>query len=111
MLLCRAHVVWLQADVINRGFGGYNTDAAMLSLAEILDSVCKQQILIALVWLGANDAAVPGARECVWQCKHCKLCLVAGPAIVLLDQAGPQLQNSMHSITTSTSRAALPSLL
>jgi lysophospholipase L1-like esterase len=49
----------LQADVINRGFGGYTTSTTLLSLPEILESTSKQQIALATVWLGANDASKP----------------------------------------------------
>eukprot|EP00775_Hariotina_reticulata_P013144 gene13144-13274_t len=78
-----------KADVINRGFGGYNTDAAMFSLAEILDSLCKQQILIALLWLGANDAAVSDARD--------------GAAHVPLDRYAANL----HSLATQLQQAGV----
>lgn len=52
-----------QADVINRGFGGFNTKTALLALPEVLDMLSKQQIALAVVWLGANDAAVPEGSE------------------------------------------------
>jgi hypothetical protein len=49
--------------VYNRGFSGFNTHATLLSLCEITDSVSRQQVLLATVWLGANDAALLGRRE------------------------------------------------
>lgn len=49
--------------MLNRGFSGFNTRAALLSLPEILDSLCKQQVVLATVWLGANDAALADGRE------------------------------------------------
>ena len=52
-----------QADILNRGFGGFNTKTALLALPEILDMLSKQQIALAIVWLGANDAAVPEGSE------------------------------------------------
>jgi hypothetical protein len=52
-----------QADVVNRGFGGFNTKTALLALPEVLDMLSKQQIALAVVWLGANDAAVPEGSE------------------------------------------------
>lgn len=52
-----------QADVINRGFGGFNTKTALLALPEIIDMLSKQQIALAVVWLGANDAASPEGSE------------------------------------------------
>jgi hypothetical protein len=53
----------MQADVYNRGFSGFNTHAALLALCEITDSCSRQQVLLATVWLGANDAALLGRRE------------------------------------------------
>lgn len=55
--------VFLQADVINRGFSGFNTFATLLALCEITDSLSRQPVLLATVWLGANDAALPDRRE------------------------------------------------
>lgn len=52
-----------QADVINRGFGGFNTKTALLALPEIMDMLSKQQIALAVLWLGANDAASPEGSE------------------------------------------------
>lgn len=49
--------------MINRGFGGFNTKTAALALPEILDMLSKQEIALAIVWLGANDAAVPDGSE------------------------------------------------
>jgi hypothetical protein len=53
----------LQADVVNRGFSGFNTYAALLALCEITDSLSRQPVPLATVWLGANDAALLGRRE------------------------------------------------
>jgi lysophospholipase L1-like esterase len=53
------NVIVIQADVINRGFGGYTTATTLLSLPEILESTNSQQIALATVWLGANDASMP----------------------------------------------------
>lgn len=52
-----------KADVINRGFGGFNTKTAALALPEILDMLSKQEIALTIVWLGANDAAVPDGSD------------------------------------------------
>jgi hypothetical protein len=52
-----------QADVVNRGFSGFNTYATLLALCEITDSFSRQPVLLATVWLGANDAALLGRRE------------------------------------------------
>lgn len=63
-LLCVSAInVAAQADVVNRGFGGFNTKTALLALPEVLDMLSKQQITLAVVWLGANDAAVPEGSE------------------------------------------------
>lgn len=59
--MCLQHA--LQVDVINRGFSGYNTAITLLSLPEVLDSLSKQQVVMATVWLGANDAALPEGKE------------------------------------------------
>jgi hypothetical protein len=60
---CCWYTAALQADVYNRGFSGFNTHAALLALCEITDSISRQQLLLATVWLGANDAALLGRRE------------------------------------------------
>jgi hypothetical protein len=52
-----------QADIVNRGFGGFNTKTALLALPEVMDMLSKQQVALAIVWLGANDAAVPEGSE------------------------------------------------
>ncbi|WIA38793.1 hypothetical protein OEZ86_002080 [Tetradesmus obliquus] len=52
-----------KADVINRGFSGFNTFATLLALCEITDSLSRQPVLLAIVWLGANDAALPDRRD------------------------------------------------
>ncbi|KAF6262335.1 SGNH hydrolase-type esterase domain-containing protein [Scenedesmus sp. NREL 46B-D3] len=52
-----------KADVLNRGFSGFNTHAALLALCEITDNLSRQQVLLATVWLGANDAALLGRRD------------------------------------------------
>jgi hypothetical protein len=55
----------LQADTLNRGFSGYNTHVAKLSVPEILDGLSKHQVVLATIWLGANDAALLDGLECV----------------------------------------------
>lgn len=52
-----------KADVTNRGFSGFNTFATLLALCEITDSLSRQPVLLATVWLGANDAALPDRRD------------------------------------------------
>ena len=49
----------LQADVLNRGFGGYNTATTLLALPEVMESVKNQRVILTTVWLGANDASMP----------------------------------------------------
>jgi hypothetical protein len=48
-----------QADVLNRGFGGYNTRWAMHLVDEILMTNNAADIRLLTVLLGANDAAHP----------------------------------------------------
>lgn len=52
-----------KADIVNRGFGGFNTKTALLALPEVMDMLSKQQVALAIVWLGANDAAVPEGSD------------------------------------------------
>lgn len=35
----------------------------LYALPEVLDMLSKQQIALSIVWLGANDAAVPDGPE------------------------------------------------
>jgi hypothetical protein len=61
----------VQADVINRGFGGYTSRMALQALDEMLalgafDSYgpnASPRIKLAVLWFGTNDAAVPERRE------------------------------------------------
>eukprot|EP00879_Flechtneria_rotunda_P019299 GHRR01020268.1.p1 GENE.GHRR01020268.1~~GHRR01020268.1.p1 ORF type:complete len:273 (+),score=88.15 GHRR01020268.1:378-1196(+) len=52
-----------KADVLNRGFGGYNTYSTLLSLCELTDSFHRHQVLLVAVWLGANDAALKDGHD------------------------------------------------
>ncbi|KAI8466391.1 MAG: SGNH hydrolase-type esterase domain-containing protein [Monoraphidium minutum] len=56
-----AHHYARKADVINRGFGGYNSRWALPVLEQVLSQVkgSGQEVLLATLWLGANDAAMP----------------------------------------------------
>ncbi|KDD72970.1 hypothetical protein H632_c2680p1 [Helicosporidium sp. ATCC 50920] len=44
-------------DLINRGFGGYNTRWALELLPWVMEGVVKPQL--ATIFFGANDAALP----------------------------------------------------
>lgn len=46
-----------QADVINRGFGGYNTRWALHMVDELIASHRPQGVKLVTVFFGANDAA------------------------------------------------------
>jgi hypothetical protein len=48
-----------QADVINRGFGGYTTKQAALIQPEMLEGLDMKRTALAVVWWGANDAVNP----------------------------------------------------
>lgn len=57
-----------RADVLNRGFSGYNTRHALDVLPRVIgkdqsSSHVPTDVLFATVWLGANDAALPGEPQ------------------------------------------------
>lgn len=56
-----AHHFARKVDVINRGFGGYNSCWALPLLDQVLAQLAasNQSVLFATLWLGANDAAMP----------------------------------------------------
>lgn len=53
-----AHVYQRRADVINRGYSGYNTDFYLR-----LEDIAVENSVLTLVWFGANDAALPGLAD------------------------------------------------
>lgn len=64
LLLCISVWCHQQADVLNRGNGGYTTATAQGVLAEMLSSTLPhQRVLLATVLLGTNDAALPGSPQ------------------------------------------------
>jgi len=53
-----------RVDVVNRGFSGYNTRHALGILSTSVYPVLEQKnILFCTIFLGANDAALPGSRQ------------------------------------------------
>jgi lysophospholipase L1-like esterase len=57
-----------RADVLNRGFSGYNTNHALQVLPTIVSgaqaaAAAAQEVLFATVFFGANDAALPGELQ------------------------------------------------
>lgn len=53
-----------RADVLNRGFSGYNTRHALEVLPRIFGpGEMKEPLLFCTVYLGANDSALPGERQ------------------------------------------------
>lgn len=48
-----------QADVINRGYAGYNTRWAQFAVPEISEQFAPGRVELATVWFGANDADDP----------------------------------------------------
>lgn len=52
-----------KADVLNRGYGGYNTRLALASLLPLVAPEGGHPPALAVVFFGANDAALPGT---VW---------------------------------------------
>lgn len=57
-----AHHFARKLDVVNRGFGGYNSRWALKLLEQVLAQAQgqRQQVALMTIWFGANDAAVPG---------------------------------------------------
>lgn len=65
-----------RADVLNRGFSGYNTRHALEVLSSVFVSSdinvhsnanSNDHVLMVAVFFGANDASLPGDRE---HCQH-----------------------------------------
>jgi len=53
-----------RADVFNRGFSGYNTRHCIELIPRVFgDDTNQQDVLFCTVFLGANDAALPGERQ------------------------------------------------
>lgn len=56
-----------RADVLNRGFSGYNTRHSLDVLERVLGGTApqttEQSVLFGTVFLGANDAALPGEPQ------------------------------------------------
>ncbi|KAI9495538.1 GDSL Lipase/Acylhydrolase [Zychaea mexicana] len=57
-----------KVDVVNRGFSGYNTEWALPILRQLLPTLEKQKhtsakVLLATIFLGANDSALPFALQ------------------------------------------------
>eukprot|EP00877_Chromochloris_zofingiensis_P013127 jgi/Chrzof1/8068/UNPLg00113.t1 len=50
-----------RADVINRGFGGYNSQLGVYVMDEFLSSFKPHTIKLVTIGFGANDACIPGA--------------------------------------------------
>lgn len=49
-----------RADVLNRGFSGYNTSHALELLPRVFGTFQNEGVLFATVFFGANDAQLPG---------------------------------------------------
>jgi isoamyl acetate esterase len=59
-----AHAYVRKADVINRGYSGYNTEWAKHLLPSTLTSIPDHSnLLFITIFLGANDAALPGSKQ------------------------------------------------
>ena len=52
-----------RADVLNRGFSGYNSRHVSNILERSVLSSNYEDVLFCTVFLGANDAALPGERQ------------------------------------------------
>ena len=56
-----------RADILNRGFSGYNTRQALDILPRVFPTKCENlgshSVAFCTVFFGANDAALPGERQ------------------------------------------------
>ena len=57
-----SHTYTRRADVLNRGFSGYTSNHAV-SLVHRVFGVVPNGVLFMTLWLGANDAAIPGEPQ------------------------------------------------
>lgn len=48
-----------RVDVINRGYSGYTSRWALQLLDRVFPSAAAAPVSLAVVWFGANDAALP----------------------------------------------------
>lgn len=66
-----AHIFQRRADVVNRGFGGYNTtfylqlpdETVFPGLVAAQDNDEESKCCLVLLWFGANDSALPGLAD------------------------------------------------
>jgi hypothetical protein len=52
-------LLW-QVDVVQRGLAGYNSRQCLAVFQQMLRQVSGRQVALLTIWLGANDAAIPG---------------------------------------------------
>lgn len=83
-----------RADVLNRGFSGYNTEWALNLVPKIFGVI--DQVLFATVWLGANDAAVPG------HCQHVPIDAYQENLASILRLMRARMKNSLFPIILLT---------
>jgi hypothetical protein len=50
----------MQMDVFSRGHSGYNSRWGLKLFREVLGQVSGRRVALLTIWLGANDAAIPG---------------------------------------------------
>jgi lysophospholipase L1-like esterase len=56
-------VLWcavLQVDVISRGHSGYNSRWGLKVFEQVVKQLAGREVVLLTIWLGANDAAIPG---------------------------------------------------
>jgi lysophospholipase L1-like esterase len=46
--------------VLSRGHSGYNSRWGLKVFEQVLQQLKGQEVLLLTLWLGANDAAIPG---------------------------------------------------
>jgi hypothetical protein len=50
----------LQVDVVQRGLAGYNSRQCLAVFDQVLGQGSGRRVALLTIWLGANDAAIPG---------------------------------------------------
>ncbi|KLT39356.1 SGNH hydrolase [Cutaneotrichosporon oleaginosum] len=106
-------------DVVNRGFGGYNTDNALSAFESVWatraerEAGCAQPARLITIWFGANDAVVEGGWQHVpldrfranletlvervrsphskWYSPQTRVVLVSCPPVVTADRHAAQM--------------------
>lgn len=87
-----------RADIINRGFGGYNTRMGVYLVDEILASFGAGRVRLVTVGFGANDANLPDGSNAVSYSVVC--CSLVYNYMLQPVQGAPPLPNSIAGLRT-----------